>query len=124
MKKMTIPALVLGIAMFTACGPSAEEKAAEAQRIQDSIAEVERIKAEEMMAIQIKAMEDSLALVEAARIAAEEAAAAAKPGTKPKPKAVEPAKPAEPPKNIKDAVGGSKTDTTSKPKNIKDAMKK
>lgn len=66
MKKLFAVLAVAGLA-FVACGPSAEEIAAEEKRVQDSIA------AEEQR------VQDSIALAEAeaARIAAEEAAAVA-----------------------------------------------
>jgi len=61
MKKF-IPALIItGMmsAVFVACGPSAEEKAAAEQHMKDSIAFVEQARADSTM----KAMEDSLAMV-------------------------------------------------------------
>jgi hypothetical protein len=106
MKKVLSLMAVAGFVALSVigCGPSAEEKAAAEQRIKDSIAEVEHIKAEEAAAAQMKATEDSLALVAAQQaiadsIAAADSAKAAqanKPKPKPKPKpAPQPTKPEE-----------------------------
>lgn len=54
MKKNILAIIASGVVLLSACGPSAEEKAAEQKRIQDSIA---------------KATADSLAAVEAAMMA-------------------------------------------------------
>ncbi len=65
MKKL-IPALVItGMmsSLFVSCGPSAEEKAAAEQYMRDSIVLVEKAKADSIMAVQQKAMEDSMAIV-------------------------------------------------------------
>jgi hypothetical protein len=99
---------LMAIAGFVAmsvigCGPSAEEKAAAEQRIKDSIAEVERIIAEEAAAVQMQATQDSLAQVAAQQAIADSIAAADsvkaaqnKPKPKPKPKpAPQPTKPEE-----------------------------
>jgi len=91
MKKL-IPVLIISGIMstvFIACGPSAEEKAAAEQAMKDSIANVEKAKADSMMA----AMEDSLAVVKATQDSLAQAKAtedslaaikSAKPKTKPK----------------------------------------
>jgi Na+-transporting methylmalonyl-CoA/oxaloacetate decarboxylase gamma subunit len=52
MKKVTFAVLALGLAFFTACGPSAEQQAAKEKATQDSIAKVEaeKIAAEEAAA--------------------------------------------------------------------------
>jgi hypothetical protein len=52
MKKVTFAVLALGLAFFTACGPSAEQQAAKEKATQDSIAKVEaeRVAAEQAAA--------------------------------------------------------------------------
>ncbi len=103
MKKL-IPALIITGMMstlFTSCGPSAEEKAAAEQRMRDSIAAVEMAKADSIIAVQQKAMEDSLAIVKATEdsLAAVQATAdslAAVKANKPKSKPKAPAAPATP----------------------------
>ena len=75
MKKILGLALIAGMFAFTACGPSAEEKAAAEKAVQDSIAAAEAQKAaEEEAARAEQAMQDSIA---AAAAAADTAAAAA-----------------------------------------------
>lgn len=67
MKKSLLALSVAGIFLLSACGPSAEEKAAEAKRVQDSIDAVNAAAAE-------KAYQDSMAMVAEAQAAAEKAA--------------------------------------------------
>jgi len=59
MKKNTILLLTSVAFLIASCGPSAEEKAAEQQRIQDSTAEVQRF-AEEAMIMEQQRMQDSV----------------------------------------------------------------
>lgn len=104
MKKL-IPALVItGMmsSLLISCGPSAEEKAAAEQYMRDSIALVEKAKADSIIAVQQQVMMDSLALVKmtedsiASAKAVEDSLKAVKssrPRTKPKP--TEPTKPTE-----------------------------
>lgn len=75
MKKL-IGLLAISGMVFLSCGPSAEEKAAEEQRIQDSIAQAQ---ADSIAAVEAAAAEaeqqriqDSIAQAEAAALAAEE----------------------------------------------------
>ena len=80
-----------GTALFTACGPSAEEKAAQEQAMKDSIAAAEQARADSLIAAQQKAMEDSLAAVKAyedslAAVKAYEDSIAAAKSNKPRPK--------------------------------------
>lgn len=127
MRKIILPSLVLGITMmFVACGPSAEEKAAAEQHMKDSIAASEKAIADSIMAVQQQMTTDSLAAVEAVRIATEDSLAALKTtkpkvGNKPKPA---PEKPKEAPKSMKDAAGdkGDKKND-GEGKSIKDMMK-
>jgi hypothetical protein len=91
MKKLTqfLFIVVLLSGLIVGCGPSAEEKAAAEQHMKDSIAEVEKARADSMVAVQMKAMEDSIAMVKAIEDslkAVAESAAAGKPKTQPKPK--------------------------------------
>jgi hypothetical protein len=88
MKKLIPALLITGIisSVFVSCGPSAEEKAAAEQRMKDSIAAIEMAKADSLMAIQQKMMEDSLAMVKAAEDSIAMAKAAAE-APRPKPKA-------------------------------------
>lgn len=67
MKKSLLALSVAGLFLLSACGPSAEEKAAEAKRVQDSIDAVNAAAAE-------KAYQDSMAMVAEAQAAAEKAA--------------------------------------------------
>lgn len=73
MKKLIGLLAIAGI-VFLSCGPSAEEQAAEAQRIADSIAQVEAdsIAAVEAAAAEVEALriQDSIAQAEAAALAA------------------------------------------------------
>ncbi|MEZ5107700.1 MAG: hypothetical protein R2829_01875 [Bacteroidia bacterium] len=68
MKKSLIALSVAGLFLMSACGPSAEEKAAEAKRVQDSIDA-----ANAAAAAAEKATQDSLALVQEQMAAAEKA---------------------------------------------------
>ena len=62
MKKILGLALIAGMFAFTACGPSAEEKAAAEKAMQDSIAAADAQKAaEEEAARAEQAMQDSIA---------------------------------------------------------------
>ena len=93
MKKSLLALSVAGLFLLSACGPSAEEKAAEAKRVQDSIDAVNAAAAE-------KAYQDSMAMVAEAQAAAEKAAqdsiAAAEEAAKGKKGATKPAsKPAK-----------------------------
>jgi len=98
MKKTFAFFLVAGVIVFVSCasGPSEAEKAAEQKRVADSIAMVEKAKAEEEA--RIAAEEEAARLAaeeEAARLAAEEAAKA-KPKTAPKTQPKEEPKPESP----------------------------
>lgn len=67
MKKILGLALIVGMFAFTACGPSAEEKAATEKAVQDSIAAADAQRAaEEEAARADQAMQDSLAAANAA----------------------------------------------------------
>lgn len=131
MKKSLLALSVAGMFLLSACGPSADEKAAEAKRVQDSIDAVNAAAAE-------KAYQDSMAMVAEAQAAAEKAAqdsiAAAeeaaknKKGGKPATKTVtkEEPKKMEPPKNMKDASQQKSNETKKEgeqPKSMKDLMK-
>jgi hypothetical protein len=64
MKKVITLVAFAGMLTFVACGPSAEEKAATEKKKQDSIATVEKSKADEIAAAQVakdKAKQDSTA---------------------------------------------------------------
>ena len=139
MKKSLLALSVAGIFLLSACGPSAEEKAAEAKRVQDSIDAVNAAAAE-------KAYQDSMAMVAEAQAAAEKAAqdsiAAAeeaaknkkggKPATKTvikeEPKKVEPQKQSG---SLKDKIGAETKNATdagkkegeNAPKKLKDKLK-
>ncbi len=100
MKKNLLTMFASGLMLLSACGPSAEERAAEQKRIQDSIAEAQRL-AEEAMRMEQQRIQDSIAaameqqrIQDSIRMAEEEAAkrkkAAAKPKPKPETKAEEP----------------------------------
>lgn len=138
MKKSLIALSVAGLFLMSACGPSAEEKAAEAKRVQDSIDAANAAAAaaekatqdslalvQEQMAAAEKAMQDSIA-------AAEEAAKNKKGGkaTTPK-KTVEPKKeePKKAPGSLKDKVGdglqnqGGTQSDPNKPQKLKDKLK-
>jgi len=77
MKKVLSLVALAGMAMFVACGPSAEEIAAKEKAKADSIA-AEQVKADSIAAEQAKA--DSIAIVEQAK--ADSIAAAATPKKK------------------------------------------
>ena len=67
MKNILGLALIAGMFAFTACGPSAEEKAAAEKAVQDSIAAADAQKAaEEEAARAEQAMQDSIAAAAAA----------------------------------------------------------
>ncbi|MBK7887833.1 MAG: hypothetical protein IPJ86_11225 [Bacteroidetes bacterium] len=104
MKKLVYLMSAVAISLVTSCGPSAEEKAAEEKRIQDSIAaveahvqdsiaQVETARQDSIMASQkaaedslrMKAMEDSLAQVSAKLKKATTPKATPKPKTPTKP---------------------------------------
>ncbi|MFZ4400188.1 MAG: hypothetical protein ACOYO1_09150 [Bacteroidales bacterium] len=82
MKKLLSVIAVAGMFAFVACGPSAEEKAAAEQKIQDSIAQVEQQRVADSIAAAEQVVNDSLAAVEAKRIQDSIAAAEAKPTKK------------------------------------------
>jgi len=67
MKKILGLALIAGMFAFTACGPSAEEKAAIEKAAQDSIAAVDAQKAAEEAA-RAQAEQDSIAAAAAAAV--------------------------------------------------------
>ncbi|HMR45475.1 MAG TPA: hypothetical protein PKC85_02375 [Bacteroidia bacterium] len=139
MKKSLLALSVAGLFLLSACGPSAEEKAAEAKRVQDSIDAVNAAAAE-------KAYQDSMAMVAEAQAAAEKAAqdsiaaaeeaakgkkGATKPASKPakeEPKKVEPQKQGG---SLKDKVGAETQNATdagkkegeNAPKKLKDKLK-
>lgn len=108
MKKSMITLLSAGLFLVAACGPSAEEKAAEAKRIQDSIdAVVEQARLDSIaLAEEAQRIQDSItnALAEQARLDSIAAAEAAKPKGKSssaKPKATTPSKEG----SLKDKLG-------------------
>ncbi len=82
MKKLLSVIAVAGMFAFVACGPSAEEKAAAEQKIQDSIAQVEQQRIADSVAAAEQVINDSIAAVEAKRIQDSIAAAEAKPAKK------------------------------------------
>ena len=82
MKKLLSLIAVAGIFAFVACGPSAEEKAAAEQKIQDSIAQVEQQRINDSIAAAEQAVNDSIAAAEQQRINDSIAAAEAKPAKK------------------------------------------
>jgi hypothetical protein len=82
MKKLLSLIAVAGIFAFVACGPSAEEKAAAEQKIQDSIAQVEQQRINDSIAAAEQAVNDSIAVAEQQRINDSIAAAEAKPAKK------------------------------------------
>jgi hypothetical protein len=96
MKKMTIIAGLAISSLFVACGPSAEQKAADAKRVADSTANamMEQAKADSLkMAAEASAnMEkmkmDSIAMADKAKMMEDSIAAAAKLAGKPVPKKV------------------------------------
>ncbi len=139
MKKSLLALSVAGLFLLSACGPSAEEKAAEAKRVQDSIDAVNAAAAE-------KAYQDSMAMVAEAQAAAEKAAQdsiaaaeeaakgkkggkpATKTVTKEEPKKVEPQKQSG---SLKDKIGAETKNATdagkkegeNAPKKLKDKLK-
>lgn len=87
MKKVLILFAFTGIVVFSACGPSAEEKAAMEKARQDSTAAVEAARqdsieaAQEAMEIMEKARQDSIAAAEQAKQEAAKNKGATKPKT-------------------------------------------
>ncbi len=117
MKKVSLIFTAAAMAFLASCGPSAEEKAAEqkriddsiaaadAARVQDSLAQVEKMKQDSIASAQ-KAMEDSLkmkAMQDSLAAAQDKLKKASAP--KPKPKATTPPKQDEKPKEAKPAMG-------------------
>lgn len=106
MKKSIITLLSAGLFLVAACGPSAEEKAAEAKRIQDSIdAVVEQARLDSIaLAEEAQRIQDSItnALAEQARLDS-----IANAQTKSKPKSSSKPKPTTPTKegSLKDKLG-------------------
>lgn len=88
MKRITYFILSAGFVALISCGPSAEEKAAEQKRIQDSAAAAQKAIDDSIMtanAAAEKAMQDSMMAVRERFIAdSVEAAQKAKPRSKPK----------------------------------------
>jgi hypothetical protein len=85
MKKVLTLVAFAGMLTFVACGPSAQEKEAMEAKKQDSIAMVEKAKADSMAAAQAaveKAKADSTAAVAAAQAKADSAKAAEEAGKK------------------------------------------
>jgi hypothetical protein len=78
MKKLFSLLVVAGLVALMACGPTAEEKAAQAKAKADSIAAVQKAKEDSIAAVQ-KAKDDSIAAVQKAK---EDSIAAAKGGNK------------------------------------------
>lgn len=79
MKKLLSLIAVAAMFAFVACGPSAEEKAAQEKAIQDSLAQVEAQRVQDSIAAE-QAKQDSIAAAEQQRIQDSIAAAeAAKP---------------------------------------------
>lgn len=108
MKKSLITLMSAALFLVAACGPSAEEKAAEAKRIQDSIdAVVEQARLDSIaVAEEAQRIQDSItaAVAEQARLDSIAAAAVAKPKGKSspsKPKATTPSKEG----SLKDKLG-------------------
>ncbi len=66
MKKVTLTLLSAAMFSLVACGPSAEEKAAQEKHITDSVAAVESARIQDSIATAQKATDDSLAVVAAA----------------------------------------------------------
>lgn len=99
MKKILSLLAIAGTMSIVACGPSAEELAAEKKRIEDSIASFEKMR-DDSIASYNKVIEDSIAAFNnnkaaadslAAKMAADSIAALAvktKPAPKPKPKTI------------------------------------
>jgi hypothetical protein len=116
MKKYILPIALSGVMLLSACGPSAEEKAAEEKRKQDSIAEAERLAAEAAMKAEQQRIQDSIAaVIEQMRqdsIKMAEQMAKMKKGSAPKPK---PAPPKEEPKGTGITKGGVEIKSDGKP---------
>jgi hypothetical protein len=135
MKNYILPFALSGLMLLSACGPSAEEKAAEQKRIQDSIAKatadsiaaVEAAKAAEQQRIQdsiAAAMEqmrqDSIKMAEEM---AKMKKGAAKPKPKAEPKKEEPKKEGSLKGQLGIKPGTGKTSDTIRPKKLKDQLK-
>jgi len=119
MKNYILPFALSGLMLLSACGPSAEEKAAEQKRIQDSIAKAtaDSIAAvEAAMAAEQQRIQDSIAAaMEQMRqdsIKMAEEMAKMKKGSAPKPK---PAPPKEEPKGTGITKGGTEIKSDGKP---------
>jgi hypothetical protein len=117
MKKVIYLLTGAAITVLASCGPSAEEKAAEEKRIQDSIATVEAARVQDSIAAAEKMVQDSIASVQKAmedslrmKAMADSIAAASKKGgapkPKPKPKSPEEKKIEQQIKEVKDATRG------------------
>lgn len=109
MKKLISFAIIALMASFIACGPSASEKAAEEQRIQDSITEAVRLDSIAQVEAAAAAVAAELQAAEAARldsIAQAEAAAAAKKKPAAKKQTLDAAKKVEAPAPVKAPEGG------------------
>ncbi|MFN8153435.1 MAG: hypothetical protein U0Y08_04005 [Bacteroidia bacterium] len=118
MKKVIYLIAGVAVTLVAACGPSAEEKAAEEKRVQDSIAGVAAAEAAARVQDSIMKVEaatkDSLALIEkqqadsiAAKATADSIAAAKKKAVKPAPKKTPEQKKIEKEiKEVKDATRG------------------
>lgn len=117
MKKVVYLFSAAVLTAIASCGPSAEEKAAEEKRIQDSIAAVESARiqdsiaqaeklVQDSIAAAQKAMEDSLRMkaIEDSIAAAAKKSSVSKPKTKPK--SVEQQKIEKEIKEVKDATRG------------------
>lgn len=119
MKKNILTIIASAVVLMSACGPSAEEKAAEQKRIQDSIAQVTAdslAAVEAAMAAEQQRIQDSIAaVVEQMRqdsIKMAEEMAKMKKGSAPKPK---PAPPKEEPKGTGVTKGGTEIKSDGKP---------
>lgn len=126
MKKNILAIIASGVVLLSACGPSAEERAAEQKRIQDSIAKAtaDSIAAvEAAMAAEQQRIQDSIAAVmEQMRqdsIKMAEEMAKMKKGSAPKPK---PALKKEEPKSMKDLMQGGDKPKDNAPKSMKELM--
>lgn len=135
MKKNILAIIASGVVLLSACGPSAEERAAEQKRIQDSIAQaaadsiaaVEAARAAEQQRIQ-----DSIAAVmeqmrqDSIKMAEEMAKmkkGASKPKPKPEPKKEEPKKEGSLKGQLGVQPGTGATTDSIKPKKLKDQLK-
>ncbi len=115
MKKNILTIIASGVVLLSACGPSAEEKAAAEKHRQDSIAEAQRIAEEAMMAEQQRVQDSIAAVIEQMRqdsIRMAEEMAKMKKGSAPKPK---PAPPKEEPKGTGVTKGGTEIKSDGKP---------